>query len=1261
MKRRPFNLILIRGLVGGCCLLLAWRGCLAQTPAFSIGHVDGGGFDVVAGSVHVPISLAANGALTAGQVVSNANGATLSQLQAKDPNAVVFAASDFVSLTLPTPGSAPEPVVSFQLTFEGFDQTRWNALFPSNEPAPFHFLVCSMPMAQVWHQRGWLNATPLADSFPLLLDPHNGTPEISCLWNRNWGYICSLAGHSIPMIGLWDPAQSLYFGYDFQDSRTTWAQSESQVATVYCWQAGASSNFIALAYPSGGSRYGNQTYPAINQCISASFSLVIETNLPATEDPNARFQDRLFTRYTNALPRVPAMNDLAWIPGVARLDDFIQPVGTELYGAINDPDYFTNGTVALVGFKGYREMPVDAWLQEGISLGPARSQLDTLLNQYAQHFYVGGDACLYWSKPLEGAWLPAYGDTNATTLHNAEGWFAARVLVELYRYDLARGTNNTFYSTNIDALFNWAKHFVWTRGEIHDVPSSPFAIGVTLEASFLLDYYFTFKTDPVRGANAAEALSLAQNLVWRYLSVWAMDSDFWDGPVDSAFLAEPNSGRDWAGLGCANEMSEMLDTLVQVYVHTGDERMRFYLRGMLQRWPTLYRADYEPSLADFTDFNDGLTEGYGLVPEAGPGRGGRYDYGFTEPLALMEPVGNSILRVVAGDAAAIAFNKGGTAADITNYRTSGNGACSFTIVSTAASNFDVSFSYPFVNISTNTVTRNGQTLGAAGVSRPVQSPSSLYIFGVANGDTITVGSPAGNTPPYLPDASLVYAESAVQPMTNGSFVTLPLAGNCLLPQDWTDFHSFAGIVPGLHWIHGVPYQQRLHAATNVTALAAPPAYAIFVAYSPPEAAPLGQEPELILDSPFINGSSNLALNGTPVLAWRGWPTMFDRMVLLDYALAPAGHAVTGVDPQGCLVMGATLCTDNSTNWQWVQSGLSSAAAAWVKDETALLAQAALQNFFSQSQAGRIALLPAGQTFDYRGPALDFAGTNGLACRWTALSPAQYADTNLFNATLFPLAFYMGDDDYYANVNTNGDGRAALLNFLQGGGTLVVMSPSPSPLYYACDAGQDTGPTEGTNGLLCSLGLPWVHYDAAPANAAFQIDTNEATMPNLNRSFPFPQSQVGAFGLIDPTQVQAADSYVSWISLTNGSLIGDAACCIQFHQGRAANGTIVYISNALLKSPQSPVIMADAVSWLCQAVPGGSPPWLDSIQFGSASVLLGFNAQPNLDYRLEYTDDLRHDAWTPLQDVPGTPTNRLMSVNDPSKKSGARFYRLRVHP
>ena len=182
-----------------------------------------------------------------------------------------------------------------------------------------------------------------------------------------------------------------------------------------------------------------------------------------------------------------------------------------------------------------------------------------------------------------------------------------------------------------------------------------------------------------------------------------------------------------------------------------------------------------------------------------------------------------------------------------------------------------------------------------------------------------------------------------------------------------------------------------------------------MAYSPPTDAAPGWEPALILDT-AVSNSTSLALSGTPVVAWRGWPTMFNRMVLLDYALVPSGHQITGVDPQGTLVMGVTACTNDSTSWQWVQPGLSSAATASVHQEQSWSAQLALRNFFAQLPAGRVALLPSGPgTHDYRGPALDFAGTNGLACQWTALSLTECADTNSFNAALFPLAIYMGDD------------------------------------------------------------------------------------------------------------------------------------------------------------------------------------------------------------------------------------------------------------
>jgi len=162
-----------------------------SNPVLTLRPAGNTGFDVLAdGTVVAPIRLAANGALLAAQVETTARSVKLSGLYSKDALAVTFDAGDFVSITLPDPNSTnlpviPEPLVQFRLTLRSFNTNRWLAMF-SGGPAPFHFLICPLPGAKVWHQRGWLNATPLADPFPLLEDVHDGSPELSCLWNRSW-------------------------------------------------------------------------------------------------------------------------------------------------------------------------------------------------------------------------------------------------------------------------------------------------------------------------------------------------------------------------------------------------------------------------------------------------------------------------------------------------------------------------------------------------------------------------------------------------------------------------------------------------------------------------------------------------------------------------------------------------------------------------------------------------------------------------------------------------------------------------------------------------------------------------------------------------------------------------------------------------------------------------------------------------------------------------------------------------------------------
>jgi hypothetical protein len=1050
------------------------------------------------------------------------------------------------------------------LTLDHFDAARWERMF-GGAKTPFHFLICPMPSAKVWHQRGWLNATPNDDPFPLLGDAHVGSPEISCLWNRNWSYLCPLGAHPIPMIGLWDPDSRLYVGYDFQESRAT-DQSDRFIATAYCWREGAEKSFITLAFPFGGLRYGNLVFPKGGETLESHFQLIVDTDLPATEDPNERFQERLFQRYRNVLPAVPAMNDLAWLPGAARLNDFLGPIGPAVWGPGGEPQFYAEGTLLSYGWAGHREMPIDTAARQNDTnaIAQARRSLETLLQKYGRRVKMNGEVCLFWEKPLAGAWRDRWGGPAVTTLHNSDGWYAARTLVELYRYDRARHEARPAYLEAIDQLFNWAGNCVWTRNEFADVPSSPFAIGGGLKAAFLLDYYFTFKNDPTRKARAEEALRLADNVLWRYLPIWAMDSDRFDGTVDGSFLLEPNSGRDWAGLGCANEASWVIDALTQVYVHTGDERMRYYLRGILQRWPQLYRPLREDSLADYG--GSCLTEGLGIFDGSGPGRGQRYNYGFVVPLALNEPVGASKLRVVAGARACIAFCKGSTDQDVADYKTDGDGACSFRIVSSNAEPFDVSFSYPNVDISRLPVTLDQRPLDETQARRPAQAPSSLYLTGLRNGDVIAIGTlPEGLAATNF-TTPLVYCGQKPGPETRGDFFLLPVEGDVSLRQDWNDPQSFAGLVAGEHWVFGVPFWQGDRAASHPLFFKIPLPRTLFAAYAPDgEAAP-----KLILSD-----GSRRALAGKAVLAWRAWPPIFERRILLDYADIPAGATVTGIDPNGALLMAVTLGNDAATSAA-ARKAMAAAAVDLAAERRELKTLAELRRRVGALPDGKMALLPGATD----GPAANFAALTGLRKKWVRLSPAEFVAADKFNAARFPFAFYLGDENYVKTVSAEGDGIAALKRYLTEGGTLVLLASGPYPLYYGNRVG---GPPGQPDPVLPQLGLPLsAAFEEAPEGLRIQANPDQKLLHSVPAQFAFPEGDP-RLRAVQRSEIDPADRFVPLLSVVDGlgHNRGDAAFYVELGAGAGKGGKVLYIWSTLLASPQGNAILGDAVSWIAE--------------------------------------------------------------------------------
>ena len=78
---------------------------------------------------------------------------------------------------------------------------------------------------------------------------------------------------------------------------------------------------------------------------------------------------------------------------------------------------------------------------------------------------------------------------------------------------------------------------------------------------------------------------------------------------------------------------------------------------------------------------------------------------------------------------------------------------------------------------------------AAVIGSVVFEPNASVWWGVtirADNDVITLGNISTNEPTIPLATPLAYDESSVGSITNGPFVSLAVAGNSALPQDWTD-------------------------------------------------------------------------------------------------------------------------------------------------------------------------------------------------------------------------------------------------------------------------------------------------------------------------------------------------------------------------------------------------------------------------------------------------------------------------------------------
>ncbi|MBM3890349.1 MAG: alpha/beta hydrolase, partial [Verrucomicrobia bacterium] len=467
--------------------------------------------DRASGQLITPLRFASNGAIFAdrllvdrkekdGQVIQTVR---FQDLRGRLGSGLGLGDHDWASVQLN--GDDPLPRVDFSLTITSFVSSEWERF--QGGPCPFNFLTLRLPGAEVWHQRGWLMATPKSDPFVLQQDVAFGGGSVAGEFSRNWSYVCALGGSPMPVIGLWAPAARHYVGLEFQGARMS-DNTERDVCTAYCWQQGEENQLVAVCYPHSEEGYRRLAYPPRQSRIASHATLMWSLDMPSTSDPNRWLHQRFTERYANAAPPVPHTPNVGYMPGATRLRDWPQLPPPRLVVRRARGDKFTvPGTVEIGGWNWYAESPVEAAYarHDTNALAALREDLNYLI-QRARVFHVGGDPCIFWDKPVEGRWRDEWGGEPVRSLHNANGFAVGIAMTDLWRHEHARNPQETAnLPAYIDGVYHWAKHMVWTRNEFSDVPASPFAIGATLPAVFLLDYYFTFRHTPERAARARAA------------------------------------------------------------------------------------------------------------------------------------------------------------------------------------------------------------------------------------------------------------------------------------------------------------------------------------------------------------------------------------------------------------------------------------------------------------------------------------------------------------------------------------------------------------------------------------------------------------------------------------------------------------------------------------------------------------------------------------------------------------------------------------
>ena len=1058
--------------------------------------------------------------------------------------------------------------VEFRLDLKELDQEAWEAAQPT--ACPLHFLCCSIAEPELYYFHGLLAPTPGMDPYPFSWRDMRGE------WADGWSTAPAIGALTVPATGLWKPTEGTLAAYCFQHARST-DHSSRDIASVYHWPTEEQPNeWFGLVWPYQRG-WNRLTYPEAPAVIESHFDLLLDDDTGPTGDLNRFIFDHIWREYAALLPQAPRMNDLGWMVERNEVDP-AEP-GSHVFATVRKSDgsfcssFYRDETVVLGG--SFRGTQLAYMRGDEAALERLRADVEGVL-EHATWETVEGDECCHWRHPFEGGFDGWIGGDAADTTHNVQQFGFGGTLVAMY---LNEPSDRLW--RHITGLYNWAKHAVYTRGDICDIPCSMFTRQTDLLAmNFLLPLHHGLRedADPGKRALAEEAFALAETVVWRNANVTTSDPDP-DDALDPTFLMPGNHARFWLGQVSWAELCDVFRSMVVMYVETGDERLKAYVRGALEKWWTGFEADGYHTAENMDVF--GETAGKGARTGVHGPQDSFWEWAY--------PVGEATLRVTAGREAAIAFCKGTRALDITDYRFREPGHFAFRITGPSPEPIGLVFSSPFRDLSGLSVRVNGQPVEDARVAGRF---GEHILLTAPAGATVEVGD-VGDTPVTVAARP---ARRKTPHVRTGSMLPVDLGDrlDTALERSWSGPESWAGLAPGSATAYGVPYviadpelqDGRMAAGPGLLdigrkaeglflfATDAPKNGLSILVQTRPEVGLLDDQ-RVGTDQPKREWLTPDTRERLPVAG--GWPLQDWEVWMYPLAL-PVGALVESVDvAEGVLLLALTL--DTRTHKQARELVARAAEAAETRRvaevdsarrrSVLLKARRRVRDQMDAKGAVRAALLPP------HGPsALRIReALQELRIPAVALGPADIIDPGILTPTHYPILIYTGREHYLQTIAAPGDGEQALLHYLKTGGTLVVMGDC-RPFAYADDlTAPDAEPNHTLFGRELGLDLLGpgearggaIGFETPPEGELVFSPEEQDVFRSLPDTVPFPTSGDRRYRPASGDSLPPGDTFTPLLTLQDaeGTRYGPAAALIRRSSQGFRNANILWVWGTLL--------------------------------------------------------------------------------------------------